>query len=84
MKKAISGILEGLAKDKGITVQQLKADMTAAIHTAAISDNPETRRRFFERFKGREPSPEEFIMAIAHDASLSAYKTPGAYEKHVS
>ena len=70
MKEAISLILEKMAREKGISVRQLRADMIVAIHAAATSENHETRKRFVERFHGVEPSPEEFISAIATDLTL--------------
>ena len=78
MKKAIGVILEKMAKEKGISVQQLRADMIAAIHAAATSENQETRKKFEERFHGVEPSPEEFITAIASDLSLPDADAPFA------
>ena len=70
MKKTISATLENMAKDKGISIQQLRADMIVAIHAAATSENQETRQSFNKRFHGVEPSPEEFISAIATDLTL--------------
>ena len=78
MKEAISLILEKMAREKGISVRQLRADMIVAIHAAATSENKETRKRFEERFHGVEPSPEEFISAIASDLSLPNIDAPFA------
>jgi hypothetical protein len=84
MKEMISNILEGMAKEKGISVRQLRADMIVAIHAATLSENPDTRRRFFERFNGHEPTPEEFISTMAFDAAFSAGIIPTGSSKYVS
>ena len=70
MKKEIRTIMRKMTKEKGVSFQQLRADMIVAIHAAATSENQETRQRFNKRFHGVEPSPEEFISAIATDLTL--------------
>ncbi len=70
MKKEIRTIMRKMAKEKGVSFQQLRADMIVAIHAATTSENQETKQRFSERFHGAEPSPEEFIAAIATDLSF--------------
>lgn len=55
--------IEELAKQRGLSAEQVRADMIVAIHQAFLAKKPE----FTILFGDREPSPEEFIQAIAQD-----------------
>ena len=52
-----------IAEQEGLSIQQVRADMIAAIHQAYLEGKPE----FKVIFGDREPTPEEFIQAIAKD-----------------
>lgn len=57
--------IEELAKQRGLSTEQVRADMIVAIHQAFLAKKQE----FTILFGDREPSPEEFIKEIAIDFS---------------
>ena len=69
MPKMIQSIMRNIAIDKGLSVQQLRADMVVAIHTAVLSDNQAARTYFRSVFGEKEPTPEEFIMRLAEEVT---------------
>ena len=55
--------IEAIAQERKISVKQVRADMIVAIHQAFLAKKPE----FTIIFGDREPSPEEFLEAMAKE-----------------
>lgn len=59
--------IEELAKQRGLSTAQVRADMIVAIHQAFLAKKPE----FTILFGDKEPSPEVFLSTVAQDFSGS-------------
>lgn len=64
MKKK-SNIVEIIAKQEGVSVEECRREMEIAISYARNNPDLEKRKRFCEIFGERTPTPEEFIMTVA-------------------
>ena len=58
-----ANVFSAIAKEHGTSEAQVRADVTAVIHEAYLTGKPEFKLMFCDR----EPSPEEFILAIAKE-----------------
>ena len=56
-----------MALRKGISVEQIRAEIQEAIHASFVSTDPKVKEQLSECvFSGSEPTPEEFISWISH------------------
>ncbi|MBR0409190.1 MAG: hypothetical protein IJI53_14250 [Clostridia bacterium] len=55
--------IEAIAKERKMSVKQVRSDMIVAIHKTYLAKKPE----FTIIFGDREPSPEEFLEVMAKE-----------------
>lgn len=63
--KAMKAI-ERIALQEGISVAQVRADMQAAIDNA-YENRTESTADFWGKWRGRKPTPEEFIVSASKE-----------------
>lgn len=64
--KDVTAILETVAAHHGITRVEVEQEIAAAIHQAMHHPDPRVRQRWHALWPGgTEPSPAEFITALA-------------------
>lgn len=65
MKKIFDSVAEKFDTDE----KDVKKEISEAIHLTMKCDDPEKRENFRSLFPdGKEPTPEEFILAVAKEA----------------
>lgn len=60
----ITSAIRKVARQNGITVSEVRAEMSAAITQAMKSEDPEAKEFWETHFQGRTPSPEEVMEDI--------------------
>lgn len=61
----VTKIIEQVAREHGVSYDEVYADMKEAIRTGYHSDDPEVRKKWSQiHIAGDEPTPEEVIMAL--------------------
>lgn len=63
-KRDANHIYKSIAKAEGVSVSQIKQEMTEAIEQAKNSDDLEIRAKFKKLFGDRTPTPEEFVLKM--------------------
>lgn len=71
MSEAAKTVIERMAMDRGITIEQMRSLIQEAIHSGSVSDDLVLRRELKARFGGREPSEERFVDEIAYMLNIS-------------
>ncbi len=64
-KQCVRDSLKILAKQRGISVKELKAEIEETIEEACTSDDPEQQAIYQKLFGEKKPTPEEFIYKIS-------------------
>lgn len=75
-KKDMNAIFKEIAKQEGITVAQVKAEMQYAIDETMKNNDPEQQLLFKYLFGDKRPTPEEFIEAVGNEAEKNLIKMP--------
>ena len=66
MKKSKSmKIIERIAAENGVSTAEVRRDMSEAIDIAYKNRKP--TEVFWHKWRGRKPSPDEFILAASSD-----------------
>jgi len=55
-------IIEKVALKKGVSISEVRAEMVKAIDIA-YENRTESSADFWDKWRGRKPTPEEFIVA---------------------
>lgn len=61
--------IKAVARQRGISVAQVRAEMQEAIETARNNPDPEKQAEFRKYFGDRTPTPEEFIATVTKKLS---------------
>lgn len=64
-KKNMKNILEMVAQQEGVSVDEVRTEMELAIEAARNNPDPEKQANFKKMFGNSTPTPEEFISKIA-------------------
>lgn len=64
-KQCVKDSLKILAKQRGISVKELKAEIEETIEEARTSDDPEQQQLYQKIFGKKTPTPEEFIYKLS-------------------
>ena len=64
-KQCVKDSLKILAKQRGISVKELKIEIEETIEEARTSDDPEQQRLYQKVFGNKTPTPEEFIYKLS-------------------
>lgn len=71
MSEAAKTVIARMALERGISIEQMRTLIQAAIHSGAVSDDLVLRRELKARFGLREPSAERFVDEIAMMLDIS-------------
>lgn len=63
-KRDTKDLLKVIARQHGISVAEVRAEMHAAIEEARNNPDPEKQAEFSRYFGDRTPTPEEFIYTM--------------------
>lgn len=63
-KKNMKNILEMVAQQEGVSVDEVRQEMELAIEEARNNPDPEKQANFKKMFGNSTPTPEEFISKV--------------------
>lgn len=63
-KRDTKDLLKIIAREHGISVAEVRAEMQATIDEARNNPDPEKQAEFRKYFGDRTPTPEEFIYTV--------------------
>ena len=71
MSEVAKTVIARMALERGISIEQMRSIIQAAIHSGAVSDDLALRRELKTRFGHWEPSAERFVDEIAKMLDIS-------------
>lgn len=63
-KRDTKDLLKTIARQHGVSVAEVRAEMQATIEDARNNPDPEKQAEFSKYFGSRTPTPEEFIYTM--------------------